>query len=156
DPHNITVASTQVSSLFCPSDPDASVGQAFDSDWTYPFAIPPGMTQKLTSYVANRGMWWMFDNFDPFNADPCYSAYQNSMTGVIYDCSKVRMAAITDGTSNTLLLGERAITFIAPSWQFIGMWNFGYTGMSNFDTSFPPNGVRKYKNLIDLGVWWIP
>ena len=84
------------------------------------------------------------------------SFLNNSMTGVIYDCSRVRISGITDGTTNTLLLGERAITMIKPSFQFIGMWNFGYTGMSNFDTTCPPNGVRKYKGMIDQGAWWLP
>jgi prepilin-type N-terminal cleavage/methylation domain-containing protein/prepilin-type processing-associated H-X9-DG protein len=156
EPHNITVAATQLSTMICPSGPDSFMEQAFDSDWTYPFTIPQGMSQKLSTYVTNRGLWFMFDNFDPVTPDPCYPAYNHSMAGVIFDCSRVRVANITDGMSNTLLLGERALTFVQPSFQFIGMWNYGYSGMSNFDTSCPPNGVFKYKNLIDLGAWWLP
>jgi prepilin-type N-terminal cleavage/methylation domain-containing protein/prepilin-type processing-associated H-X9-DG protein len=157
EPHNITVAATQLSAMICPSDTDASKAQPFDSDWLYPFTIPQGMTQKLSSYVANRGLWFMYDYFDASTPDPCYPAYNKSMMGVIFDNSGIRMADISDGTSNTLLVGERAITMIAPDFQaIIGMWNFGSAQMSEFDTSYPPNGVRKYKSLINQGAWWIP
>ena len=80
-------------------------------------------TQGLTDYLAVTGTMTFGGSADPFSARP-------KCDGVIYESSRTRIADITDGTSNTVLVGERP-----PSPDlFWGWWTW-----SAFDASL---GVR--------------
>ena len=60
--------------------------------------------------------------------------------------SPVKLAEITDGTSNTIMLGEKAYGQVAnagddrfgPNW-----WTSGLPGDTTFSTFFPPNFFKK-------------
>jgi prepilin-type N-terminal cleavage/methylation domain-containing protein/prepilin-type processing-associated H-X9-DG protein len=98
--------SVQVIKLYlCSSDPRLSgkyAGSAF------------GGGHGVTSYLAVNG-----NEFTPGNKT-------KGNEGVIYFDSKTRMAEITDGTSNTVLLGERP-----PTWDhYWGWWSW-----SQFDST---------------------
>ena len=66
-----------------------------------------------------------------------------ALNGVIYNDSTVRIADITDGTSNTFLFGEHARTNLAiydPSFALSdGQWNSGRPYDTMFSTWYPPN-----------------
>jgi prepilin-type processing-associated H-X9-DG protein len=68
-------------------------------------------TQDLLQGTQSRHAWW-------------------TTSGVIYPKSTVRFADITDGTSNTLLLGETSSAFgrslFSRSWGSIQPWTWGY------------------------------
>jgi prepilin-type N-terminal cleavage/methylation domain-containing protein/prepilin-type processing-associated H-X9-DG protein len=78
---------TRVQTLLCPSDPDTKLP-----------ARPPNIWLAPTSYHANRGDIWMAHDWWEWR-----SPFGNGIRG---DAS---MASITDGSSNTVMLGEVAI-----------------------------------------------
>jgi prepilin-type N-terminal cleavage/methylation domain-containing protein/prepilin-type processing-associated H-X9-DG protein len=160
-PMNMTIAGVGISTLWCPSDGKVANGEALDPAF-YQW-VPSGARQAETSYACNAGMWLV--QLSPClpgttgTPDPDYPLEQATATGTVYAHSAKRLSAITDGTSNTMIYSERAWGALSidpnnPSDDF--WWNSGYWGHTNFDTSFPPNGFRKYYSLFQIGAWWIP
>jgi prepilin-type processing-associated H-X9-DG protein len=68
--------------------------------------------------------------------------------GVIFPHSNTRIAAVTDGTSNTLMFGEKVHSRMTPTWTaYYHWWNSGYYTDSMIEAFFPPNGQVKYSSL---------
>jgi prepilin-type N-terminal cleavage/methylation domain-containing protein len=103
-PANQMARSTRVKEFQCPSDA-----------WTGPVTVWPttiGITDLAhTSYVACLG------GGDPANA-PAYSAMyeEQPFNGMFHRNVGVRHSQITDGTSNTIGLGERSSMFSPNGW----------------------------------------
>ena len=107
---NATVASVGVSALWCPSDASVSNSTVpLDSFYNMPAGTPS--VQYYTSYGGNQGLW---DLDIQYNDDArwgyagAYAARKANMNGVIFMSSNVRLAEITDGTSNTMLFAEHS------------------------------------------------
>ncbi|MDR3618318.1 MAG: DUF1559 domain-containing protein [Paludisphaera borealis] len=152
---NLTVAGVRVSSLICPSDTmnetiplpptrassNVTPGWSFNyidkgADAVYP--LPPGTwNQAFTSYGGNAGTF----NFGFSNLMP--SATLSAFNGVIYNDSSVRIAAITDGTSNTFLFGEHSkgqLMAIDPAYAISdGAWNSARWYDTMFAALYPIN-----------------
>jgi prepilin-type processing-associated H-X9-DG protein len=150
DPENITIAGIQINTLMCPSDPwqptviSASTPNAsFVADVS---ELPPGTWyQQFTSYGGNQGTFpgdyrrtYGQDEFKQYN-------------GVIYNDSSTKLAEITDGTSNTLLFGERAQTLFTrfdPDYRNSnGSWNSHRWFDTMITTYFPPNVATSGANV---------
>jgi prepilin-type processing-associated H-X9-DG protein/prepilin-type N-terminal cleavage/methylation domain-containing protein len=88
----------------CPSDPRSTgvwTSQQYGND-------------GLTDYLAVTGT----DTFQPYPSGP---SWRDRNDGVLYGSSHIRIDQIGDGTSNTLLLGERP-----PSPDlYVGWWTWG-------------------------------
>jgi prepilin-type N-terminal cleavage/methylation domain-containing protein/prepilin-type processing-associated H-X9-DG protein len=142
EPDNITIAGVAVNSLMCPSDPwEPKVISATTPNASFAEnvrALPPGTwMQYFTSYGGNEGT---------FN-----DAFQNSfgatekaqLNGVIFGDSSVKIADITDGTSNTMLFGERAQSLFARFDTAFsnsdGSWNSPKWYDTLVTTYYPPN-----------------
>lgn len=97
----------------CPSDPR---GQQ-----KYPGA-PSGISdQALTCYLGNSG------------------TTSTSLDGVLYQGGKVKLSVITDGTSNTLMVGERPPNSnLEYGWWFAA---YGFDGRGNADCVMTSNDV---------------
>ena len=103
-PENRVARSTRVKEYQCPSD-----------TWNEPVSVWPatlGITDLApSSYIGCLG------GGDPANA-PGYSAMyeQQPFNGMFHRNVAIRHADITDGTSNTIALGERASMFAPNGW----------------------------------------
>jgi prepilin-type N-terminal cleavage/methylation domain-containing protein/prepilin-type processing-associated H-X9-DG protein len=130
---NFSVHSTGVATLWCPSDPEVSLPKTFPDG---SMADPGAVTMYYTSYAGNTGTWmlWFQQDFPP----------QRHMNGLFHLKSAVTLASITDGTSQTLIFGERAHGLLDSSsalwWQ---IWTSGFYGDTTFCTLFPMNPFRR-------------
>jgi prepilin-type N-terminal cleavage/methylation domain-containing protein len=107
-------ACTMINKNFiCPSDPRGEL--------VFPGASAGIVDQNLTCYVGNSG------------------TTSTSFDGVLYVDSKVKLTGIPDGTSNTLLVGERpANSNVEFGWWFAA---YGYDGQGNADCTMTSNDI---------------
>jgi prepilin-type N-terminal cleavage/methylation domain-containing protein/prepilin-type processing-associated H-X9-DG protein len=158
DPSNVTVASTSLATLWCPSEAAGQLDEPLDPG-TYPY-IPPGARQAHTSYGACAGL-------SPVYLPPCLlpdvmiKAEEAAATGLFYRNSAVRLASITDGTSNTMMFAEHAWSTLKVDPQNLADSDcFWWNGSGAWDTAFsaltPPNAIKLYEAVFLRGAWWIP
>jgi prepilin-type N-terminal cleavage/methylation domain-containing protein len=141
---NKTAQATGVSTLWCPSDPLVWEKKVPD----YQFSdIPQG--QNFVNYVSYGGSAGMF-YLHPATYDAAGAASVPTLTaqcnGIFYVGSAVKIASITDGTSNTMMFGERGHSLLsgesADDWHW---WFDGYFADTMFTTLYPMNPFRRLK-----------
>jgi len=113
DPANDAARRTTVRTYICPSDVGPEIVEVFDcgnppSIAATPVAISDG---AVNSYVGCLGGGFAG------NPDPLCGCYEwQPFNGVFHRNSKVRIADITDGTSQTIGIGERNSGFVQSIW----------------------------------------
>jgi prepilin-type N-terminal cleavage/methylation domain-containing protein/prepilin-type processing-associated H-X9-DG protein len=145
---NSTVNGIGLSILWCPSDGKVSSQRypGMPGDGWDNAPIP----MRYSSYGTITGPVFYYARGD------LNYPLLNENKGVVYhvghplgaSIAPVRLASITDGTSNTLLAGDKSYTRIAdgrmdpfgPQW-----WTSGYGGDTLFCTVFPPNFFKSYQ-----------
>ena len=103
DPTNLTVAGIGISTLWCPSDP--SVSQCAIIAEFYGLASSGPWKQQFTSYAGCEGTWAIYVGTD--DGPGVLPSWLVTANGLIFTQAATRRALITDGTSNTMMLGER-------------------------------------------------
>jgi prepilin-type N-terminal cleavage/methylation domain-containing protein/prepilin-type processing-associated H-X9-DG protein len=159
---NNSIHAMGVSTLWCPSD--ATIAQATQLPDSDMFSVPAGQhpIMQYSSYGGNSGTWDYLpypNTYDCPLAAAYYGQMISSMNGLFYMDSSVRISSITDGTSNTLMFGERARGILVnqpsqpPGGQGVGSdwaewhwWTSGNYGDTMFDSMFPINAHKKLKN----------
>jgi prepilin-type N-terminal cleavage/methylation domain-containing protein/prepilin-type processing-associated H-X9-DG protein len=157
-PSNVTIATTAVAGLWCPSESATPLDELLSSA-DYPY-VPTGARQAHTSYAGSTGML-------PVQLPACVvpdsltKAEESAANGLLYRNSATRMAMITDGTSNTMLFSEHAWSTLKvdPSdltntdWFW---WNTGNALDTCTSTMTPPNAIKNYATQFANGAYWIP
>lgn len=133
---NQTVHATVIDELLCPSD--GKVGRTTTWPGAY-LDIPAGrFTSAHTSYLACGGVYYHL-TYDLTKL----SMLTTQDNGISFANSRTRYADIVDGTSQTLLLGERAFGKLSDYSHIRFAWWFdGWLGDTVFATLFPMNPSR--------------
>jgi prepilin-type N-terminal cleavage/methylation domain-containing protein/prepilin-type processing-associated H-X9-DG protein len=143
DAPNTTTFGVGISTFWCPSDPLVS------QDWYGSGYLSNHELFKMSSYGGSLGY---FPNYpdarlgNPYGMLPFDSNYQAitaQTNGIIYYNSHVKIADITDGTSNTFSMGERAFGRLDPSIIFCFMWWISGQLTDSMSTAFYPPNVDK-------------
>jgi prepilin-type N-terminal cleavage/methylation domain-containing protein/prepilin-type processing-associated H-X9-DG protein len=153
---NTTVVATSLNYLHCPSDPSIE-NRVFLAGGSVDLT---DMTMCYSSYGGCAGTWFQLPRFswpaDEFqqginnqNGVIIYIGYDNPLivTGQVYtglSRACLRLAAVTDGTSNTMMYSERAHGKLNPTDQVCwNWWCSGNFGDTSFCTLYPMNPFNK-------------
>jgi prepilin-type N-terminal cleavage/methylation domain-containing protein/prepilin-type processing-associated H-X9-DG protein len=131
---NATTKGIDIASLWCPSDPDI-----MNNYFGYAF----------TSYMGNLGYFPQYPReFQYPKGSPQWQTIVNQTNGTIYFYSNVKIADITDGTSNTMLWAERAHGFLSQADRMCyGWWISGQLSDTLGSTFYPLNPQRRIQDL---------
>ncbi len=153
DPTNSTVISTKLAMQICPSD--------INGGTTYPtnVVINPGvgaiyvnvaessykgMAGKYSTPSPGFDLFWDYASFVQFLSPYMLSSSRGILSVVgVGSAGPVSIATVTDGTSNTLLVGEYTTTVSGES---EAMWGASW-GFLSLGSAGPSQGVRGIPNL---------
>jgi prepilin-type N-terminal cleavage/methylation domain-containing protein/prepilin-type processing-associated H-X9-DG protein len=172
---NTTVAGFGISTLWCPSD-GAIIGLRHDysaSDCATYDCSP--MLMYYSSYAGSMGTW----TYWPSRRDAYYVQKLNAMNGLFSQTGfpisagptvdggdpnpggigPVKLASVTDGTSNTIAFSERAHGLfsqtVAPDgfvdFYCFNWWVSGNYGDTQFTTFYPINPWKKLNDTVAYG-----
>jgi prepilin-type N-terminal cleavage/methylation domain-containing protein/prepilin-type processing-associated H-X9-DG protein len=140
---NLTVAGVQLSILQCPSD-NLNTAQPIiketGASWTfYPAPTATIGNCYFSSYAGCAGTFFNNNYLGGSN----YQTRQSQTNGAIYPDAKTTIASITDGTSNTFLVGEHAKGYFQkydPTYYISDCaWYSGNYYDTQICTLYPPN-----------------
>src|SRR5262245_61276200 len=133
---NATIFATGLEVLWCPSDPSIQM------EVEYPLYEEPFKEKiRFSSYAGCTGIWYaqLADYSDPMNP-----ARIDQFNGLFTANRGISFAEITDGTSQTMLLSERAHGLLTgDDFRYWHWWADAVSMDTRFWTIFPQNPFRK-------------
>jgi prepilin-type N-terminal cleavage/methylation domain-containing protein/prepilin-type processing-associated H-X9-DG protein len=141
---NLTICGVRLNTLVCPSDSkndtiplvSGTPNASFNTVANLGLAMPPGnWLESYSSYAGNCGTWDF--GYATWKGPTIFSMYN----GTIYNDSSVKIAAITDGTSNTFIFGEHshALAVLNDPYYYVSdnSWQSGRWYDTLFATLYP-------------------
>ncbi len=120
--------------LVCPMDPRGTNGSFVNNPVLYPYygvSGPIAFTMYLANSGTHGGSGCCWNNNAPAQGSWSGGSPAPTFDGVIYADSRVKMTDVTDGTSQTIMVGERPPSQdLNLGWWFAG---WGYNGTSTGD-----------------------
>jgi prepilin-type processing-associated H-X9-DG protein len=162
---NMTAFGNAINTFYCPSDGVVSVPYTAPAVNFFPgFTGTNNFNAYSSSYACMDGAWMTSPNPPNLPAlgfsNPYFDSAVNSMQGVIYLQSANKISDITDGTSSTIVYGERSKSILPAAIQ--PNWGWWYTGIRSQMTSMWPINPQKSvaglntPGLQGLGVYGSP
>jgi prepilin-type N-terminal cleavage/methylation domain-containing protein/prepilin-type processing-associated H-X9-DG protein len=140
---NLTISGVRLSILTCPSDTQNDPVTINPSTPNSSFnliqgTLPPGnWIQCYSSYAGNAGTWDF--GYATYKGPNIFSMYN----GTIYNDSTVKIAAVTDGTSNTFMFAEHShfLATLNDPYYYVSdnSWQSGRWYDTLFATLYPMN-----------------
>jgi prepilin-type N-terminal cleavage/methylation domain-containing protein len=129
----------------CPSDPGPSLNDYASPTDQYDFRVTPDGTTMVqiarSNYVMMANAW---DSTTP----PVYAAQYGKPHGMGSANSSVRIGAVTDGTSNTILVGERSYMYKQAN-KVGGANALGFSAATNLQNA---SYARKGNGMAAIGI----
>jgi hypothetical protein len=130
--------------FLCPSDPGPNLNDYTSASNNYNFNVTDG----TNSYQIARSDYVMMANAWDSTTPPVYATQYGPAHGVGFANSSVKFRDIIDGSSNTILVGERA--YVYKSSNRIGGANvIGFSGSNNTQSS---SYARKGNGMAVVGL----
>ena len=130
--------------FLCPSDPGPNLNDYVSSSNNYNFTVTDG----TTSYQIARSDYVMVANAWDSTTPPVYATQYGPAHGIGFANSSIRFRDITDGSSNTILVGERA--YVYKSNNKVGGANaIGFSASNNTQSS---SYARKGNGIAVIGL----
>lgn len=144
NPATRTLLQQSIPGFLCPSDPGPRLNDFVSASNKYHFTVSDGSTDYAiasSNYVMVANAW---DSTTPVVRPSQYGPAH----GIGFANSNIRMSNITDGSSNTLLVGERAYTYKSNN-RVGGGVVIGFSGSNNVQSS---SYGRKGNGLAVIGI----
>ncbi len=151
---NTTVHSTGITTLWCPSD--GLVNQPTVTNRPLFRANQAAFPVHHSSYGVNVGTWFMTMPYPWAGGgwggavNPNYAPIVAAFNGVMFQESAVSYASVTDGTSNTIAMGERGYGLFDSATR--QTWHWWVSGLrTQFTTMWPMNPQRRQAQFDPTG-----
>jgi prepilin-type N-terminal cleavage/methylation domain-containing protein/prepilin-type processing-associated H-X9-DG protein len=141
-PENFTLRQSAPGFLCCPSDPLVANRNQVT---LYPNPPESGVH---TTYVGSAGPWYTYAANAPGISGLDFPGARGNVQGVLGFYSATTLSSITDGTSQTLLFGERAFAKIAGDQAAQTQYDLWYSSSSGghclFTAAYPVNPWKRF------------